>query len=120
MISTLGDPGGRSNAWTAGFDFTYQNSRFSGDKNLLVGVWGLSNNREDLRGDKFSYGFKIDYPNDKFDNYLMYNRIGDGFDPSMGFIGRSGINYYSCKINYMPRPANSFIRQHRFQFSASL
>ena len=42
------DPG----AWLAGPDFTYQTSRFRGDKNFLIGVWGLGVGREDLQGDR--------------------------------------------------------------------
>jgi hypothetical protein len=33
---------GTPNAWTAGADFTFQTSRLGGDKNFLVGVWGLA------------------------------------------------------------------------------
>ncbi|MDX1315770.1 MAG: DUF5916 domain-containing protein, partial [Eudoraea sp.] len=33
MISTFGDPLGRSGSWMSGFDFTYQTTRFGGDKN---------------------------------------------------------------------------------------
>ena len=40
-IATFGDPLGRSGRWLTGADFTYATSRFRGDKNFLVGVWGL-------------------------------------------------------------------------------
>jgi hypothetical protein len=43
LIATFGDPIGRAGSWTAGTDLTYQTSRFRGDKNFLVGVWGLAN-----------------------------------------------------------------------------
>jgi len=120
MIATMGDPAGRKQAWTAGVDFTYQTSTFGGNKNFLVGVWGLVNDREDLQGKKTAYGFKIDYPNDLWDWFLMYRHIGDAFDPSLGFVTRPAINYYSGKVQFMPRPESSVVRQHKLLISPSL
>src|SRR5262249_33444853 len=39
-LATVGDPLGRPGSWLSGADFTYATSKFHGDKNLLVGVWG--------------------------------------------------------------------------------
>src|SRR6185437_9426379 len=44
-IATVGDPLGRPGSWLGGADFTYATSKFRGDKNLLVGVWGLATGR---------------------------------------------------------------------------
>jgi len=120
MIATMGDPGARGQAWTSGMDFTYQTSSFGNNKNFMVGAWGMLNNREGLEGDKTAIGIKIDYPNDLFDWFVQYRRIGDAFDPSLGFISRKAFNSYVGKVDFMPRPENSFIRQHRFQLSTSL
>ncbi|MFC2098479.1 DUF5916 domain-containing protein [Bacteroidota bacterium] len=120
MIATIGDPGARNQTWTTGVDFTYQTSSFGSNKNFLVGAWGMVNNREGLAGDKTAVGIKIDYPNDLWDWFIQYRRIGDAFDPSMGFVSRRAINSYSGKVDFKPRPENSLIRQHKFQFSPSL
>ena len=120
MIATMGDPGARSQAWTTGVDFTYQNSTFGSNKNFLVGAWGMINNREGLEGDKTAIGFKIDYPNDLWDWFIQYRRIGDAFDPSMGFVNRKSINSYEGKVDFMPRPENRLIRQYKFKFSPSI
>lgn len=45
FIGTFGDPQGLGGSWLAGADFTYQTSRFRGDKNFLVGVWALTLDR---------------------------------------------------------------------------
>ena len=50
-IATFGDPLGRSGSWLAGADVNLQTSRFRGDKNFAVGVWGLATGRDDLGGD---------------------------------------------------------------------
>ncbi len=116
-IATFGDPEGRPGSWTAGTDWTYQTSRFQGDKNLLVGVWGLVTRRDGLAGDGTAAGFAIDYPNDRWDVVLSYKRIGDGFDPSLGFVSRVDVQLWSAGINYTYRPGWPWLRQmlHEFQ-----
>ena len=120
LIATVGDPGGLKNSWLTGADFTYQTTDLFGDKNFLFGLWGLYSNRPDLQGTKTSYGFKVDYPNDLFDIALVHKFIGDAFQPSLGFVPRSGIKYYRLGFNYMPRPDWSHIRQFYFESSSVL
>lgn len=110
LISTVGDPRGLDGSWLAGADFTYQTSHFRGDKNFLVGVWGLTMDREALVGDapsrrKSAAGFKIDYPNDLWDVALTYKSLGDGFLPSLGFVPRPGVQIVNLNINFAPRPS---------------
>ncbi|USD23818.1 carbohydrate binding family 9 domain-containing protein [Flagellimonas marinaquae] len=113
FIASVGDPLGRSDALTGGLDFTYQTTRLMGNKNFLVGVWGLYNERQDLSGDKFAYGFKIDYPNDIWDAAITYAHIGDAFDPSVGFVPRNGINKIVAGVTWAPRPKWKLVRQIR-------
>ncbi len=115
IIATSGDASGLKNSWLLGADFTYQMSDLFGDKNFLVGVWALYNNRPDLSGNKSSYGVKIDYPNDLFDIGFSYKFIGDAFEPSLGFVPRNGIKSYNFGCDYMPRPNWGFIRQFFFE-----
>lgn len=120
LLTTVGDPASRSNSFTSGFDMTYQTSSFGKGQNFLVGIWGLINNREDISGDKSAYGISLDYPNDKWDIYSGYKRIGDAFDPSLGFVPRKGVNMYRLGCDFMPRPKINFIRQFYFENSFSL
>ena len=111
MIATFGDPLDRRESWLGGFDFTYQTTEFQGDKNFLVGAWGLLTNREDLANDKWSAGFKIDYPNDLWDIGVTYMRIGEDFDPSLGFVPRRGVHHLRVGGTYAPRPQWQLVRQ---------
>ncbi|MDP9203392.1 MAG: carbohydrate binding family 9 domain-containing protein [Gemmatimonadota bacterium] len=105
LIATSGDPLERHGSWLIGPDLTYQTSHFRGDKNFLVGLWGMAVGRADLRsGDRTAAGFKIDYPNDLWDTYLKYKRIGDTFDPSLGFVPRPGVHIATLGVNWQPRP----------------
>ena len=111
-IATVGDPRGRSGSWLAGGDFTYQTSRFRRDKNFLVGAWGVALGRDGVgTGGQTAVGVKIDYPNDRWDLAATYFRVGDRFDPSLGFVPRVGINSYRLNANYQPRPDRFNIRQ---------
>jgi Domain of unknown function (DUF5916) len=113
FIATAGDPLGRPGSWEVGADFTYQTSHFQGDKNFSAGLWGLATGRDDLSGyrERTAFGLKVDYPNDLWDCFVLYRRIGDGFDPSLGFVPRRGINTYLAGCTFAPRPERGFIRQ---------
>lgn len=120
FLTTVGDPQGRPGSYTTGADFTYKTSSFRGNKNFLIGVWGLINSRDSLVGDKSTFGIALDYPNDLWDIYAGYKRIGDAFDPSLGFVPRKGVNMYRLVVDYMPRPEIKLIRQFFFESSYSL
>jgi hypothetical protein len=119
-IATVGDPLGRSGSWLGGLDFTYATSRFRGDKNVLVGVWGLATGRDDLGSDRTSAGLKVDYPNDKWDMVLRYKRIGQDFDPSLGFVPRRGIQILSGGVDNRTRIASGPFQQLLHEFQPSL
>lgn len=121
-IATVGDPLGRSGSWLGGVDFTYATSRFRRDKNFLAGVWGLAADRQGLGRDATAYGFKVDYPNDRWDMQVTYKRIGRDFDPSLGFVPRRGVHLINGQTNNRTRIASGPLQQlfHQFQPSAAL
>ncbi|HZD05717.1 MAG TPA: DUF5916 domain-containing protein, partial [Longimicrobiales bacterium] len=104
FIGTFGDPLGRGGSWMFGPDATFQTSHLRGDKNLSVGLWGLAMGREGLEGDRTAAGVRASYPNDLIDASASYARIGDAFDPSLGFVPRPGIHTASLEVNWQPRP----------------
>lgn len=120
VIGTFGDQLGRSGAWTTGWDFTYRTSNFMDEKNFLIGVWGMLNDREDLEGKKHSYGFRIDYPNDLFDINFSSIFIGDGFDPSLSFVPRNSIHLWTFTGEYRPRPGWEAVRVMTYELGATL
>ena len=106
LIGSFGDPTGASGSYLVGADATYQTSRFRGSKNLIFGAWGLMTDRVGLEGDKTALGASIDYPNDTWDVALTYLRIGDGFDPALGFVPRKGIHKLSLSGDVRVYPAS--------------
>ena len=119
-IATVGDPLGRSGSWLAGVDFTYATSRFRGDKNFLIGAWGLATGRDGLGNDSTAHGFKIDYPNDLWDLALTYKRIGRDFDPSIGFVPRPAVHLTNGTANYRLRLTHGPILQMLHEFEPSI
>lgn len=119
-IGTVGDPLGRSNSWLGGVDFTYATSKFRGDKNFLAGVWAMATGRDSLGSDATSYGFKVDYPNDKWDVALTHKRIGKDFDPSLGFVPRRAVHLVNGQINNRTRIRSGPFQQLVHEFQPSL
>jgi hypothetical protein len=119
VIGTFGDPEGRADAYTAGADFTYQTSSFRGNKNFLVGVWGLVTHRQGLTGDRAAAGLKIDYPNDDWDIAFSYRRIGERFEPSLGFVPRAGVHSLTGGLNFRHRFPSRVFRYMFYEFQPS-
>lgn len=120
VIATFGDPRGIEGSYLLGGDLTYQTSRLGGDKNFLIGVWGLVTGREGLTGDRTAFGGKIDYPNDTWDVAVTYQRIGNGFDPSLGFVPRRGIHNIAGRATFVVRPGWSWLRLIRNELFPTL
>ena len=118
LLATYGDQLDRNNSWSAGSDFTYQTSSFMDDKNLLLGAWGMLMNREAQVGDKTAYGARLEFPNELVDAQVALTRIGDGFDPSMGFVPRKGVQIFSTGAEISARPGWPGFRQllHELSF----
>lgn len=100
VLATFGDPLGRPGSYMAGGDLIYRTSSLAGDKNLTASLWGLRVDRDDLTGDRTAFGAYVDYPNDVWDLWVSYKRIGESFDPSLGFVPRAGVHLGSIGINY--------------------
>lgn len=117
VIATVGDPLGRTGSWTVGPDVTFQTSHFRGGKNLRAGAWGLLMNRDGAKRDRSSAGFRVEYPNDLWNISAHAYRIGEGFDPSLGFVTRTGIYNYRFAMTNTPKPETGFLRsmEHEVQ-----
>jgi hypothetical protein len=97
VVGTFGDPTGAGGSYLVGGDFTYHTSRFRGSKTLEAGLWGLATDREGLEGEKTAFGASVAYPNDVWNLSLTGLRVGDGFDPALGFVPRMG--FYKASFN---------------------
>jgi Domain of unknown function (DUF5916) len=123
-IASFGDPLGRGGAWLAGSDVTFQTSHFRGGRNMLAGAWALAMDRDSLAGRSRAWGARVEYPNDRWDVGASYKWLGDGFDPSLGFVPRPAVQIAALNINFQPRPAGPVlglrVRQMFHEFEATL
>jgi len=120
LIATVGDPQGRAGSYLVGGDFTFQTSHLGGDKNFQAGVWGMVTDREGLTGDRTAFGGRVAYPNDLWDAGVTYKRIGDGFDPSLSFVPRRGVQLVSVDVDLTLRPGWTWLRTMTHEFRPSL
>ncbi len=104
FLGTFGDPLERRGSWMIGPDATLRTSHFRGSKNLSLSVWGLLTHRDSLTGDRTAAGAQLSYPNDLIEASASYVRIGESFDPSLGFVPRPGVHDASLEVNWQPRP----------------
>ncbi len=119
MIATVGDPLAAPGSWMGGADFTYQTSELQGDKNLLLGAWGLRNHTDAAGGDN-AFGATLSYPNDLIDASFSYMRIGREFTPSLGFVPRTGVQIWQLQAALQPRPSGRLLREMIFEFNPIL
>ena len=56
-----------------------------------------------VTGSKTAAGVSLFYPNDTWNNFLGYRRVGDGFQPALGFVPRPGVQQFNLALNYLPR-----------------
>jgi len=120
ILATVGDPEGRPGSYLVGGDFTFQTSRLGGDKNFQVGGWGLVTGREGLTGDRAAFGGRIAYPNDLWDVAVTYKRIGEAFDPSLGFVPRRGVQLAGADVDVTLRPGWPWLRTAVLEFRPSV
>ncbi len=105
LIGTVGDPTGTPGSWLAGADLLLASSRVLGDKNAQLGLWGVTLDGRNATGSKTAAGVSLFYPNDTWNNFLGYRRVGDGFHPALGFVPRPGVQQLNLALNYSPRPS---------------
>src|SRR5205809_1847887 len=103
FVGTAGDPTDAPGSWLAGVDALLASSHVLGDKNAQLGLWGMTLNGRNVTGSKTAAGVSLFYPNDTWNNFLGYRRVGDGFQPALGFVPRPGVQQFNLALNYLPR-----------------
>jgi len=120
LIATRGDPSGRGGNDLIGFDSRLATSRFRGGQNLSLDLFALRTDDSALGKADHAYGFKLDYPNDRWDVALNWKRIGEGFNAAMGFVPRKGIRKSDLYLAFQPRPERWGVRQFFFELEPTL
>jgi hypothetical protein len=102
---------GRSNSNLAGAsrNFAYGVDAALGFfENLTVGgYWAKTDtDRADMQGDNDSYQARYDYFADRYGARVEYLKVGDNFNPEVGFLQRDDFRRSFASLRFSPRPAD--------------
>ncbi|MBC7896617.1 MAG: hypothetical protein H7066_14470, partial [Cytophagaceae bacterium] len=85
----------------------------------LVFIGSTAWNRDSSGGPVSNYSrFVVDFPNDIADLVVRYDRVGEGFEPDLGFVSQSGIQRFAGNLAFTPRPRRWGIRRFDFNFGS--
>lgn len=104
IIGTYGNALADSTNLLAGADLKLSTSRFQGNKNMSLMLFGLKSKTTDMEGDNSSWGAQFSYPNDLVKARLGHHQIGKNFVAGMGFVPRTNIKETYGEIEFGPRP----------------
>ncbi|HEY9182008.1 MAG TPA: hypothetical protein VIQ99_02340, partial [Gammaproteobacteria bacterium] len=111
MIVTEGNPGSNVANSLAGVDFRYRNSRLAGNKVVEVNAWLQESDTEDAIGDQSAYGVRFAAPNNTgWRGDVGFTRLGESFEPGLGFLNRPGIQSLNFGTFYRHRPRDGLLR----------
>jgi hypothetical protein len=95
---------GRFNG-TGGVDALYSTSKLFGNKNFQIGgafAATYTSDREAASGSAHRLFFN--FPNDLIELSASWERVGQDFNPEVGFLSRTGYQLYTGKWRINPRP----------------
>jgi hypothetical protein len=98
-----GNPNGEGQNTLLGLDARLATSKFRGNKNLSLNLYGFRTEDEASHKSDHAEGFMLAYPNDRWFGCIAFKQIGENFDPALGFVPRTGMR----KADSMPSAATS-------------
>ena len=114
-IVTDGNPAQGFGSRTVGADMRLATSRFLGrQRNLVSTAYALRSINENQKGKDWSYGFSVQYPNDRFDAQVVVREIQDNFRPAIGFVQRDNVRLFRTAFSFNPRPKHFLNIQQMF------
>jgi hypothetical protein len=82
-----------------------------GGLNLEPSFWIMGSQTPGTKGFPMAWRYGTDFPNDLIDAFISLYRIDAGFNPTLGFVQRTGIWETTSHLDIMPRPHLLGIRQ---------
>ena len=111
MILTEGNPGVNEDNSLTGVDFLYRNSRLPGGKLVEVSAWAQESDTEGETRDQSAYGLRVATPNNSgWRGGFGLTKLGEAFNPGLGFLNRPGIREADFGAQYTHRPREGWLR----------
>ena len=111
LIATNGDPRANTANRSLGFDFNYRNSHFTGNKTLEAHAYAIGSDSTLAGGRDTDLGLAVVYSNEPFEFVTDTRRIGERFDPALGFVPRTGIIETYNYAGYTWRPNTPWLHR---------
>jgi hypothetical protein len=91
---------------------------FSFYQNVSLGAYYARTETSDLHGDSDSYQGRFEYAADRYGARAEFLKIGEDFNPEVGFLRRDDINRSFASARFSPRPkASSRVRKYSYEAS---
>lgn len=71
---------------------------------LAINSYWARTRTDGIRGDDTSYRAQLDYSGDRYGVQLDRMRVGDNFNPEVGFVRRDNIKRTLAELRFSPRP----------------
>lgn len=117
LISTYGNSIFDASNLLLGFDVKLATSRFRGDKNMSLVMYGLKSSTKSgntatiSNGRDLSFGAEFVYPNDNLSLRLGHMQIQENFVAGLGFVPRPGVRQSYGELTLAKRPEKWGIMQ---------
>ncbi len=97
-LFTNGDPTGETSNQVGGIDLKLATSNFlKSEKNLGFTLFGSKSRTSGVEGRDTAYGGTLSYPNDLVDLQYKWLKIGENYNPALGFVPRRGVRISSAE-----------------------
>ena len=119
-LFTNGDPTGETSNQVGGFDLKLATSNFlKSEKNLSLMLFASKTRTSGLEGRDTAFGGTLAFPNDLVNAEYKWMKIGENYNPALGFVPRRGVRISALSAELSPRPDFWDIRQLSFEFEYS-
>jgi hypothetical protein len=102
-----------------GGDFQYRNSNLLGGHIFQADAF-YQRSFSSLHEDDDSFGFSLSYPNEPWGGEINFKQLGENFDPTLGFVNRTGIRFYEASIGHLQRVQNSWVQEWQVDAQSTL
>jgi len=104
LIGTSGNAVSDTRNSVFGIDMRLATSKFQGDKNLALSLYGLKSNTSRVSNNDFAFGGEVNYPNDFLSFRMGYIGIERNVQFGTGFIPRNDFRNTYVETGLGPRP----------------
>ena len=113
LIVTDGDPRSNLDNSLMGIDFRYRNTSLSSGRSLEGGLWYQHSNTQGVDTEQDAWGVSLSSPNNNqgFEGDIAFQHIEENFNPALGFVNRSGIEFTDIGVAYRHLPEHRWVRE---------